>query len=119
MAKKIKRSKQEGSYVDPKLMPVEEIGEERTFEIELDEEENEVIFVHHYRIAFGDGFDADIEHGFSVEDAKSIVVVMLSMIDEIEKKQVAEKEKFMKEQGLEKATPEPIEGNPIKGSKQV
>jgi hypothetical protein len=109
----------EGTYVDPNLMPVEEIGEERTFEIELDEDENEIVFVHHYRIAFGDGFDADIEHGFDIDDARSIVSVMLGMIDEIQAKLNKEKEEAIANSGLEKSTPEPIEGNPIKGSKNV
>lgn len=108
MGKKIKRSKVEGAYQDPNLEPV---GEDRAFEIEMDEETNEVIFVHHYRIKWGDGFDADIEHGFGVEEANDIVVAMLDIIEEIRKKALTKLP--------EKSTPDLIEGNPIKENKKV
>jgi hypothetical protein len=110
MAKKIKRSKVEGVYVDPNL---EDVGEERAFEIELDEETEEILFVHHYRQKWGDGFDSDIEHGFSIEEANQIVVAMLDLIEEVQKKRKAEIEM------PEKSTPELIEGNPIKENKKV
>lgn len=103
MAKKIKRSKTGGEYVDPNL---EEVDEDRAFEIELDEESNEILFVHHYRRKWGDGFDSDIEHGFTVEEAGQVVSVMLQMIEDIQMRAMANI--------AEKATPTPIEKNPLR-----
>lgn len=110
MAKKIKRSKIEGQYVDPNLEPV---GEERELEVELDEETDEILFVCHYRIKWGDGFDADIEHALSIEEANDMIVAMLSMIEEVQSKRKAAANI------PEKSTPELVEGNPIKENKKV
>lgn len=109
MAKKIKRSKMEGQYVDPNLEPV---GEERELEVELDEETDEILFICHYRMKWGDGFDADIEHAFTIEEANDMVMAMLEMIEEVQKKRKAA---ILPE----KSTPELIEGNPIKENKKV
>jgi hypothetical protein len=100
MAKKIKRKPTGIPYVDPEL---EEVGEDRAFEIELDEETKEILFVHHYRRIWGDEFDADVEHGLNMEEAMEVVNVMINMMDEIKKSTV-----------VEKLTPEPIEKNPMK-----
>jgi len=108
MAKKIKRSKTGSPTIDPNL---EEVDEDRAFEIELDEDSNEILFVHHYRHKWGDGFDSDIEHGFTIEEAKQMVVVLLQMIEDVEN---------TRKQNLQKkSTPELLEGNPIKEYKNV
>lgn len=89
MAKKIKRRPDNsGPVVDTEL---EEVGEERAFELELDEETKEVIFVHHYRRVWGDTFDADVEHGLNMEEAMEVVNVMLNMIEVVKKKTIKEK----------------------------
>jgi len=106
MAKKIKRSKTGAPAVDPNL---EEVEEERAFEIELDEESNEILFVHHYRRMWGDGFDSDIEHVFTVEEARQMVVVLMKMIDDIRTNAMRNIE--------EKATPTPIEKNPLRDNR--
>lgn len=108
MAKKIKRSKTGAPAVDPNL---EEVDEERAFEIELDEDNNEILFVHHYRRMWGDGFDSDIEHVFTVEEASQMVVVLMKMIDDIRTNVMIEKGH------VEKATPTPIEKNPLKDNR--
>jgi hypothetical protein len=87
-------------FVDPEL---EEVGEERAFEIELDEETNEIVFVHHYRRKWGDDMDSDVEHALNMEEAMEVINVMINMIDEIKKRVL-----------IEKSTPEPVEGNPMK-----
>ena len=102
MAKKIKRQPTE--YVDPNL---EEVDEERSLEVDLDDETNEIVFVCHYRRKWGDGFDADIEHGFNIEEAGQIVGVMLSMIQEIQDRA---KETLLEE----KSTPDMKESNPLR-----
>jgi hypothetical protein len=108
MAKKIKRSKIEGVYKDPNL---EEVGEERAFEIELDDETNEVIFVNHYRQKWGDGFDADIEHGFNIVEAEQIVIVIMQMIKYLKEKNIATV--------AEKVTINPTEGNPLQNNNKI
>jgi hypothetical protein len=100
MAKKIKRKPTGVPFIDPEL---EEVGEERAFEIELDEETNEIVFVHHYRRIWGDEMDADVEHGLNMEEAMEVVNVMIVMMDSVKKKLL-----------VEKATLVPIEGNPMK-----
>ena len=100
MSKKIKRKPIGTPYVDPEL---EEVGEERAFEIELDEETNEILLVNHYRRKWGDPMDSDTEHGLNIEEASELVVVLMSMIDHIKAKLL-----------VEKITPEPVEGNPMK-----
>ena len=52
MAKKLKKMAKQ--IIDLNL---EEVDEEHSFEIEYDEETNEVLLVHHYRRQWGDGFD--------------------------------------------------------------
>jgi hypothetical protein len=108
MAKKIKkRPSTSVVQVDPNL---EEVGEERAFEVELDEEACEVVFVNHYRTKWGDGFDADTEHGLNLDEAKQLMGVlfkMISYIEEILKSEVAAALE-------EKTTIDPIEKNPMK-----
>jgi hypothetical protein len=104
--KKIKRSKVEGTYVDPEL---EEVDEERAFEIEADEETNEILLVHHYRRKWGDDFDSDVEHGLNLQEAKNLVSVILRWID-------MEETRLKSIIGIpDKSTPIPIEGNPMQG----
>jgi hypothetical protein len=105
MSKKIKRKPTGPPMVDPKL---EEVGEDRAFEIELDEETNEIIFVYHYRRKWGDDMDGDVEHGLNMEEAMEMVNVMITMIDETKKRLL-----------VEKATPIPIEGNPMQGPQNI
>ena len=100
MAKKIKRKPTGAAYIDPEL---EEVGEERAFEIELDENTKEILFVHHYRRIWGDEFDADVEHGLNMEEAMEVVNALLNMIEVVKKNTIDEK-----------STPIPVEGNPMK-----
>lgn len=89
MTKKIKkRSSSSGEYVDPNL---EDVDEDRAFEVELDEESNEIIFVHHYRRKWGDEFEADVEHALNMEEAGELVIVMLNLMDQVKKKILVEK----------------------------
>jgi len=88
MSKKIKRKPTGPAYVDPEL---EEVGEDRAFEIELDEETNEIVFVHHYRRKWGDEMDADVEHGLNMEEAMEVVSVMINMIDAVKQQVLVEK----------------------------
>ncbi len=106
MSKKIKkRPSVSETPVDPNL---EAVGEERAFEVELDEEVNEIVIVNHYRRAWGDEFDADVEHGLNVEEAKQLMGVLFSMIEALERK-------AMLLATLEpKSTPAPVEKNPMK-----
>lgn len=99
MAKKIKKK----SNVE-----VENIGKERAFEVEYDEETNEIVFVHHYRVDWGDGFDSDVEHCMNLEELKSFLGVILNVMNEMENKE-RESIGF-----VEKAIPETYEGNPLK-----
>lgn len=109
MAKKIKRKPTEGRpYVDPNL---EVVGEERAFEIELDEETNEVLMVHHYRRTWGDDFDADIEHGLNVDETKALIGVLLEMLQVIQNN--------ANDLLVQKSTPVPIEGNPLQGPNNI
>lgn len=108
MAKKIKRSKTEGTYVDPNL---EEVEEDRAFEIEYDEETNEILLVHHYRRKWGDDFEGDVEHGMNISEAKELVVVMLRLIDLMDSR--------LRVTIKEKSTPIPIEGNPLQGPNNI
>lgn len=104
MAKKIKKRPVSSEPVDPNL---EEVGEERAFEIELDEEANEVVFVNHYRRKWDDGFDADVEHGLNLEEAKELMGVLFSMIETLERKLEVTKL-------IEKSTVFPVEKNPMR-----
>jgi len=107
MGKKIKKRSNTGQTIVNPLL--EEVEEERAFEVELDDETNEIIFVHHYRRKWGDEFEADIEHGLNIEEAGELVGVMLQMIELIQKKAMIEK--------IQKSTPTPVEGNPLQGPK--
>lgn len=105
MAKKIKKRPVSAEPVDPNL---EDVGEERAFEVEIDEELGEIIFVNHYRRKWEDGFDADVEHGLNIDEAKALMGVLFSMIN------VLERNAMMKAQLEQKSTPEPVEKNPLK-----
>lgn len=107
MAKKIKRSKTAAEYVDPNL---EDVGEERAAEIEYDEDTRETLFVFHYRRKWGDDFDSDIEHGYTMEETRELIVVLMNIVDEDSKR-------VMTEKLVEKSTPEPIEKNPLKDNR--
>lgn len=104
MAKKIKKRPISSEPIDPNL---EEVTEDRAFEVELDDELNEIVFVHHYRRMWDDGFDADVEHGLNIEEAKALTGVMFSMIGMLEKK-------MQLEELQQKATIELVEKNPLK-----
>lgn len=105
MGKKLK--KQAKQTIDPNL---EEVSEEHAFEVEYDEETNEVVMVHHYRRHWGDGFDADIEHGLDIEENAQLMN-MLTEILEQQKKKVIDLA-ITKGLLIEKSTPITIEGNP-------
>lgn len=98
--------------VDPHL---EEVGEEHAFEIEYDEETNEVVLVHHYRNKWGDGFDADIEQGLNIEENSALISTLMEILEEQKKQVIA----IAVQKGVlvEKLTPEPIESNPLKDNK--
>ena len=108
MAKKIKRSKTGVPAVDPML---EEVEEERAAEIEYDEEDDEAILVFHYRRVWGDDFDADIEHGYTMEETRELVTVLTSILEESKKKAMRT--------AIEKSTPSTEEGNPLKANKII
>lgn len=100
------RKKVEGAYVDPHLAKVEE---PRGIEIVFDEENYEVVFVCHYRRKWGDEFDADIDHGYTLEATNRMILVLMEMVERLSLK-------VMEQTGLiEKSTPEPKEGNPAQG----
>lgn len=105
MAKKIKVKKQRANtgteIEDPNL---EDIGNERGFEVELDEETNEIVFVMHYRRRFGDDFDADTEHGLNTEETAELIGVLIGFMEQIKNKKM-----------IERATLPVIEGNPMQG----
>jgi hypothetical protein len=107
--KKIKRKPTGSPIIDPNL---EEVDEERAFEIELDEESKEVVLVHHYRHAWGDEMDADVEHVLNIEEASDLIGALINGIEVLKKLKEAEKMQVL----VEKKTPEPIEGNPMRGS---
>lgn len=105
MAKKIKK-KAPSPTNDSRL---EQVDQERAFEIEYDEELNEVVFVHHYRYQWGDGFDADVEHGLNLQETNDLIITLLQLL-EVQKKKA----------GV--AVPEVVaptgeEGNPLQGPK--
>lgn len=87
---------------------MEEVGEERAFEVEYDEDDNEIIFVNHYRRKWGDGFDSDVEHGFTMEEARGLIQVMMNIMEAVKNKAM-----------IEKAINTVEEGNPLKGPKDV
>lgn len=110
MAKKIK--KQAKQIEDPNL---ELIDEEHAFAIEYDEETNEAVLVHHYRRQWGDGFSADVEHGYNVEQNTNLINELLVIL-ELQKQKVLQNAIAA---GLivEKSTPELKEGNPMNKEK--
>ena len=108
MSKKLKKRPVSAEPVDPNL---EDVDEDRAFAIELDEELNEVVMVHHYRRKWGDGFDADVEHGLNIEEARTLVSILLDLITAMDQR--------VKSDLVEKATLEPIEGNPLRGPKKM
>lgn len=105
MSKKIKKRPVSQEPVDPQL---EEVGEERAFEVEYDEDTNEIIFVHHYRRKWGDEFDADVEHGLNMEEAAELIGVMINIMEMVKKKLL-----------IEKVMNTPEEENPLKGPKDI
>ena len=105
MAKKIKKRPISQEPVDPNLEAVEE---ERAFEVEFDEDDNEIIFVHHYRRKWGDGFDADVEHGLNMEEAAELIGVMTNIMEMVKKKLL-----------IEKVMNTPQEGNPLQSNKNT
>jgi hypothetical protein len=107
--KKIKKQRPKTSeeIPDPNL---DEVGEDRGFEIEEDEETNEVVFVMHYRRKWGDDIDTDTEHALNYEEAGEMVGAVIQIMERI-------KNRVMMRNALEKSTPVPIEGNPMKGSR--
>ena len=78
MAKKMKKQIVIAPTHDPNL---EEVTEDRAMEIEYDEETNEAVIVHHYRRQWGDGFDADVEHGFSIEENSDLIGTLMSILN--------------------------------------
>lgn len=115
MSKKIKRNKRSnvGQQVeDPNLeQDLEEVDEERAFEIEEDEETNEIVFVHHYRRKWGDDFDADVEHVMGPEEAMNMIGMVVQILDSIRARQLL----YM----AQKSTLKPIEGNPMQGPNNI
>jgi hypothetical protein len=106
--KKIKRSKTSQPTVDPQL---EEVGEERAAEIEYDDETDETIFVFHYRRKWGDDFDSDVEHGYTMEETRELVGVLMGILEE--------SKRIAMQNAVEKSTPSVPEGNPLKENKIV
>lgn len=106
MAKKIK--KRANSVLEVQDPELEEVDENRQFEIEEDEETNEVIFVHHYRRRFGDNFEADVEHAMNYEEAGEMVGIVTQIMDRIQSR-------VMLANAVGKIVPESKEGNPLQG----
>lgn len=110
MAKKIKRNPEMDDLAKRNAAQLEDVGEERAFEVELDEETQEVVFVHHYRRKFGDDFDADVEHCMVLEEAHDLVNTLIQMVEELKKLRIAQVATMV----VEKPTVELIEKNPMK-----
>lgn len=105
--KHVKKKKGLAPTQDPYLEPVDE---DREFEVEYDEETNEVVFVMHYRRHWGDDMDADVEHGLTMEDNNSLICSLMDILE-------VQKSRILQQQGtvLEaKSTPELVEGNPVR-----
>lgn len=111
MGKKIKQQKQ---IIDPQL---EDVGEERAFETEFDEETNEVVIIHHYRRQWGDEFDADIEQLLNIEENTELISILMEYLGEQKKRLMLQ----AVEQGLivGKSTPEVKESNPMEHGEKV
>jgi len=112
--KKIKRSKTSAPEVDPNLA---EVDEERAMEFEIDEEEKEIVLVHHYRRKWGDELEGDVDHIYSVREAEELVGILVQMIHEV--KQLIINERDAKLLEIAKATLTPIEGNPLQGPNNI
>jgi hypothetical protein len=112
--KKIKRSKTGSTEVDPNLA---EVDEERAMEFDIDEEEKEIVLVHHYRRKWGDEVDADIDHLYTVEAAEELVSVLIRMIEELKRLKIIERDERLLQ--ISKLTPIPIEGNPLQGPNNI
>jgi hypothetical protein len=111
--KKIKRSKTGPPPVDPNL---EEVSEDRQFEIAYDEDDNEVIIVNHYRRKWGDEMDADVEHGWNISETRAVVQTLNELIDIMLKVETDRRLFQIGDKLVEKSTPELIEGNPLKNN---
>lgn len=104
--KKIKKKRNPSEEIqDPNL---DEIDENRAFEIECDEETNEIIFVHHYRRKWGDGFDADVEHGLTLDETAEMIGIVIGYMELLKAKAL-----------IEKTVPTVEEGNPMQGPKKM
>ena len=107
MAKKIKKMAKQMPIIDPNL---EEVEEEHSFEIEYDEETNEALLVHHYRRQWGDGFDADVEHAYDIEQNTDLINDLMEILER--QKQKVINKAIAAGLLIQKSTPEMIEGNP-------
>src|SRR5688500_5151708 len=69
---------------------LDDVTQDQSFEINVDEEDmhQPVVFIDHYRKAWGDDFDADIDKGFTVAEIKDLIVYLLHCVDVLEKKQL-------------------------------
>ena len=105
MGKKLKKIAKQ--IIDPNL---EEVDEEHSFEIEYDEETNEVLLVHHYRRQWGDGFDADVEHAYDIEQNTGLINELMEVLEQ--QKQAVINKAIAAGLLIQKSTPEMIEGNP-------
>jgi hypothetical protein len=97
---------------DPKL---EQVDEDRSFEVEYDEETNEAVFVMHYRRHWGDEMDADVEHALTMEENNSLIVSLMEILE-------WQRATLLSQRGtvLEvKSTPDLTEGNPVKKYKKL
>lgn len=110
--KKIKRSKTGMTEIDPRL---EEVEEDRAFEIELDEEEKEIVLVHHYRRKWGDELEGDVEHCLNIQEADDLIGALVNGVEILKKIIIAENNALL----IEKSTPAPIEGNPLRGPNNI
>lgn len=104
-SKKIKKEQQLTPTQDPNLEPVDE---DRAFEIEYDEETNEVVFVMHYRRHWGDDMDADVEHGLTLEENNSLICSLMEILEVQKQKLIVQKGTVLEV----KSTHDLIEGNP-------
>lgn len=100
----MRRKKMEGMAVDPNL---EEVGDNRGIGMFVNPDTKEVIFACHYRRKWGDQFDADIDHVYSLDEIKQMTITLLGFIEILSTVEVPEK-----------ATPVPIEGNPAQGPQE-
>lgn len=103
--KKVKKEQQLTPTQDPMLEPVDE---DRAFEIEYDEETNEVVLVMHYRRHWGDDMDADVEHGLTLEENNSLICSLMEILEVQKQKTIIQKGTVLEV----KSTPELVEGNP-------